>query len=38
VTTTERIVRTVASGENFKVWVDNFASSPQSYSIAITIQ
>ena len=37
-TATERIVRSVTANESFKVWVDNFTSSPQSYSISITIQ
>jgi hypothetical protein len=35
---TEVITRTVARNETFKIWVDNFSFSPQSYSISTQIQ
>ncbi|MDP3719465.1 MAG: hypothetical protein Q8T13_17010 [Acidobacteriota bacterium] len=38
VAATERITRTVTSGESFKIWVDSFSFSPQNYTIAISIQ
>lgn len=34
----ETITRTVAAGETFKVWVDNFAFSPQTYTLTLNIQ
>lgn len=36
--TTERVTRTVASGESFKIWVDNFASTSQNYTLTTSIQ
>jgi len=34
----ESIQRTVASGEQFKIWVDNFSeSSPSNYTLTVTI-
>jgi hypothetical protein len=35
---TETITRTVASGENFKVWVDNLTFSPQNYTLTVNIK
>jgi hypothetical protein len=34
----ESIQRTVAEGEAFKVWVDNFSVNPQNYTLTINIQ
>ena len=34
----ESITRTVAAGETFKIWVDNFAFNPQNYTLTINIQ
>ena len=36
--TSEQVQRTVTAGEAFNVFVDSFASSPQSYSLLVTIQ
>jgi len=34
----ETITRSVNTGETFAVWVDNFAGSPQNYTITLNIQ
>jgi hypothetical protein len=34
----EAITRAVQSGEQFKMWVDNFSGTPQSYTVQVTIQ
>lgn len=34
----EQVQRTVTAGETFNVFVDSFASGPQSYSLLVTIQ
>jgi hypothetical protein len=34
----EIIVRTVSSGEQFKVWVDNFSTNAINYNLAMVIQ
>lgn len=34
----EQVQRTVTAGESFNVFVDNFFSGPQSYSLVVTIQ
>lgn len=34
----EQVQRTVTAGESFNVFVDSFASGPQSYSLIVTIQ
>lgn len=34
----EQVQRTVTAGESFNVFVDSFASGPQSYSLLVTIQ
>lgn len=36
--TSEQVQRTVTAGEGFNVFVDNFSSGPQSYSLLVTIQ
>lgn len=34
----ETITRTVAEGEQFKAWVDNFSSSSTAYSLSVEIE
>jgi hypothetical protein len=34
----ETITRTVAAGEVFKLWIDNFALAPQNYTLHTLIQ
>ena len=35
---TETITRTVASGEEFKAWVDNFSTGSTAYALVVDIQ
>jgi hypothetical protein len=34
----ETISRSVQSGEQFKIWVDNFGFSPQAYTVSVEIR
>lgn len=36
--TSEQVLRTVAAGESYKVWIDNLSFTTQNYTLVVTIQ